>query len=362
MNIEIIYDIIIMQYQLKDKLMKTILYQAHELNQASVQKHIKSVLEQGGLVVFPTETVYGIGANALKDEAVKGIYHAKGRPSDNPLIVHVSKTEDIYKYAIDVPDQASLLIKAFMPGPLTLVLHKHPSLSTTVTGGLDTVAIRVPNHKVALKVIEISGLPICAPSANLSGRPSSTQVDHVLQDFDGKVDIIIDGGPTEIGLESTVLDLTSNVPTILRPGRVTQTMIESVLMMNIVDASEHQVMNTPKSPGMKYTHYAPKGRLTIVNGEFQSILAYLKEQVILDSSIGIICPTEYANLIQAKHLYDLGSLDHIQEIGAHIFSALRHMDQLNIKQIFIPSLPADGLGKVIMNRLIKASGHHIISV
>jgi L-threonylcarbamoyladenylate synthase len=342
--------------------MKTTLYQASELNQFHVQQHIKSVLEQDGLVVFPTETVYGIGANALKDEAVKAIYHAKGRPSDNPLIVHVSKTEDIYQYAINIPKIADTLIKAFMPGPLTLVLHKHPSLSTRVTGGLGTVAIRVPNHPVALKVIEISGLPICAPSANLSGRPSSTNVEHVLQDFDGKVDIIIDGGNTEIGLESTVLDLTTDIPTLLRPGKISLQMIESVLSMKILDASESKISDIPKSPGMKYKHYAPKGKLSIVRGEFLDVINYLKSQLQINPEIGIICPTEYTKQITSKHLFDLGSLHQIDEIGAHIFAALRHMDQLNIQEIFIPYLPTEGFGNAIMNRLIKASNHQIIEV
>ncbi len=342
--------------------MKTTLYQAAQLNQIEVQNHIKSVLKQGGLVVFPTETVYGIGANALMDDAVKAIYHAKGRPSDNPLIVHVAKTDDIHQYVKEVPEIALPLIEAFMPGPLTLVLYKDQSLSKIVTGGLDTVAIRVPSHPVAQKVIEISGLPICAPSANLSGKPSSTQVSHVLQDFDGKVDIIIDGGSTEIGLESTVLDLTTDIPTLLRPGRISLKMIETVLSMKICDASESKISDIPKSPGMKYTHYAPKGKLSIVKGDFNQVVDYLNHQAFNNPDIGIICPTEYAKLINSKHVYDLGSLNEMNQIGAHIFAALRQMDQLLIQEIYIPYLPTEGLGSAIMNRLIKASGHHIIQL
>ncbi len=342
--------------------MKTTIYQAHELNQQSVQAHIKSVLSSGGLVVFPTETVYGIGANALMDDAVYAIYRAKGRPSDNPLIVHVSKKSDIYKYAVNVPQIAELLIESFMPGPLTLVLHKHPSLSKAVTGGLDTVAIRIPSHQVALKVIDIAGLPICAPSANLSGRPSSTQVSHVLQDFDGKVDIVIDGGSTEIGVESTVLDLTSPVPTLLRPGRITLDMIESVLKMNINDSSSDERIDIPKSPGMKYTHYAPKGKLTLLSGSFENVIEYMKRSIFDDPDIGIVCPSEYAIELKAKHVFDLGSLEDMNAIGSTIFSALRHMDQLEIKHILIPVLPTKGFGSAIMNRLIKASGHHIIEL
>jgi L-threonylcarbamoyladenylate synthase len=342
--------------------MKTTIYQAHELNHLSVQTHIKSVLSSGGLVVFPTETVYGIGANALMDEAVYSIYRAKGRPSDNPLIVHVSKKSDIYQYAVNVPPIAEQLIEAFMPGPLTLVLHKHPTLSKVVTGGLETVAIRIPNHPVALKVIELSGLPICAPSANLSGRPSSTQISHVLQDFDGKVDIVIDGGSTEIGLESTVLDLTTSIPTILRPGKITLQMIGSALKMKIIDASSNQEIHAPKSPGMKYTHYAPKGKLTLVNGSFEQVIQYLHQQMIIDPNIGIVCPSEYADQLNAKHIFDLGSLSNIDAIGSTIFTALRHMDQLDVKQILMPVLPSEGFGSAIMNRLIKASSHHIINL
>jgi L-threonylcarbamoyladenylate synthase len=342
--------------------MKTTIYQAHELNQINVQTHIKTVLSSGGLVVFPTETVYGIGANALMDDAVKSIYRAKGRPSDNPLIVHVANKSDIFKYAVDVPQIAELLIESFMPGPLTLVLHKHPALSKAVTGGLDTVAIRIPSHPVALNVIDISGLPICAPSANVSGRPSSTQVAHVLQDFDGKVDIVIDGGSTEIGLESTVLDLTSSVPTLLRPGRITLQMIESVLKMRIIDATLDQVVDTPKSPGMKYTHYAPKGKLILLNGTLDQVIAYMHQSLSEDPETGIVCPTEYAKKLNAKHLFDLGSLQDFNGIGAQIFTALRQMDLLEIKHILMPVLPTEGFGSAIMNRLIKASGHHIINL
>lgn len=342
--------------------MKTTVYQASELNLESVKLHIKTVLQQGGLVVFPTETVYGIGANALMDQAVQSIYRAKGRPSDNPLIVHVSRTDDLLKYAKDIPSIAFPLIEAFMPGPLTLVLHKHQSLSTIVTGGLDTVAIRIPNHPVALRVIDIAGLPICAPSANLSGRPSSTTVDHVLHDFDGKVDIIIDGGPTEIGLESTVLDLTTTIPTLLRPGKITKAMIESVIKMEIIDASGLTVVNTPKSPGMKYTHYAPQGQVSIISGQHDQVIEYIQNALVKDPEIGIICPTEYVLKIHAKHMFDLGSLLNMDIIGSHIFSALREMDRMGIQHILIPALPVEGVGNAIMNRIIKASGHRIIHV
>lgn len=342
--------------------MKTMVYSAQQLHQDDVRSHIREVLHNNGLVVFPTETVYGIGASALSDDAVNAIYLAKGRPSDNPLIVHVASQEDISNYAKDIPAYAKLLMDRFMPGPLTLVLHKQEHVSKRVTGGLETVAIRIPNHPIALEIINIAGLPICAPSANLSGKPSSTQAEHVLQDFDGKVDIVIDGGPTTIGLESTVLDLTSKIPTILRPGQVTQAMIESVLGLKIQDASDTAISEGPKSPGMKYQHYAPKGRLILIRGSFEKVVEYLQKWVASHPETGIICPSEYAKQIKSNSLIDLGSLSQIDLIGSKIFAALREMDKRNVSFILMPVLPEEGLGIAIMNRLYKASSHQIMDI
>jgi L-threonylcarbamoyladenylate synthase len=344
--------------------MNTIIYQKTELNRKDVKDHIKSVLQKGGLVVFPTETVYGIGANALDPKAVLGIFQAKGRPSDNPLIVHIAHKKDLYQYISEIPHLANPLIDAFWPGPLTLIFYKNPCIPHEVTGGLDTVAVRMPNHPIALDVIGLSERPICAPSANLSGKPSSTLFEHVYQDFNGRVDIIIDGGKTKIGLESTVLDLTTPIPTLLRPGAITKEMIEHKLQLGILDATERKTEEVPKSPGMKYTHYAPQGKMTIVSGDTADVIMYINEQVAkLDAAkTAVIGAFEIINTIDAKYKVSLGHLNNLDEIASNIFIALRQMDDLGIEHIFIHALPESDLGKAIMNRLSKASGYNKVLV
>jgi L-threonylcarbamoyladenylate synthase len=344
--------------------MKTTIYQIEDLNRKDVQNHIHHILNNQGLVVFPTETVYGIGASAIDALSVKHIFLAKGRPSDNPLIVHISNPKDLIKYVEKIPTYANLLIKNFWPGPLTMIFKKNPIIPDEVTGGLDSVGIRMPNHNIALKVIDIAKIPICAPSANLSGKPSSTEFNHVKADFLGKVDIIIDGGKTSIGIESTVLDLSLDIPAILRPGYVTKEMIEEVLGIEILDLSETKVKETPKSPGMKYKHYAPKGHVSIIKGDLNAVVSYINFQatIIKDQKIGVIAPTEYIHEILIKDTFDLGPMGNLDLIGSNIFSALRQMDLEEIDIIYIPYLSTKKLGSAIMNRLIKAANHEIIEL
>jgi len=345
-------------------LMKTTVYQAQELHIERTKNHIHDVIQRGGLVVFPTETVYGIGANALDEKAVNRIFEAKGRPSDNPLIVHLSHRDQVIDYVENISDLAKTLMVAFWPGPLTLIFQKNNLISLKVTGGLNTIAIRMPQHPIALEVINIAKVPICAPSANISGKPSSTEFSHVLEDFNHKVDIIIDGGKTNLGLESTVLDLTTEIPTILRPGMITKEMIEVVLGFPIIDASDLFATDSPKSPGMKYKHYAPKGNFKLIRGEKEKIKTYLESSLTQfeNQKLAIIAPKEFDYRILGYYQFDLGSLYNQQEIASNIYSMLRLMDHLSMDQIFMPILIDSPLGSAIMNRLDKASNHQIIDL
>jgi L-threonylcarbamoyladenylate synthase len=344
--------------------MKTIYFTAADLEEVKVQDTIRKAFQDDELVVFPTETVYGIGANALSETAVKKIFSIKGRPSDNPLIVHLPNQQDIYKYIKNIPSYAEALMVAFWPGPLTLIFPNDGVFSNAVTAGLDTVAIRVPDHPIANKVLSLSGLPICAPSANISGRPSSTLFSHVKDDFDGLVSILIDGGSTKIGLESTVLDLTVDIPAILRPGRVTKEMIENVLKIEIIDHLGQDIKNTPKSPGMKYKHYAPKGSVTLIEGDFEAVVNFLNKLSLEeeDKRIAVLCPDEYESHLHLKTVIKLGSLNNLDAIGENIFKSLRLMDEMNIDEIYIPAINTEGYGVAIMNRLIKAANNNIIKV
>jgi L-threonylcarbamoyladenylate synthase len=344
--------------------MKTMIINAKDIEQEEIKQKIKNSLSNDELVVFPTETVYGIGANALSSKAVKSIFLAKGRPSDNPLIVHVNDQADVYKYTKNISVYAKPLMDAFWPGPLTLIFENNGIISKDVTGGLLTIAIRIPSHLIARKVIEMSGFPICAPSANISGRPSSTTFEHVYEDFNGKVAILIDGGSTNIGIESTVLDLTTSVPRILRPGKITKKKIEDVLSINIVDHSEILTDDAPKAPGMKYKHYAPKGVVTLIDGSMKHVVDYINQQIKSqnDDTIAVLCPDEYCELLDLKNKFKLGSINSPETIGENLFSLLRLMDKLDMKKIYIPVVSSEDMGQAIMNRLLKAADHHMIKV
>ena len=344
--------------------METIIFQDKDLDNIENQQIIRKTILEGGLIVFPTETVYGIGGNALSSSSAKNIFDAKGRPQDNPLIVHIKDPKELELYIAKKPLFTELLIKSFWPGPLTLIFEKNLKIPYEVTGGLETVAIRIPNHLVALKLLKIIDVPLCAPSANISGRPSSTRFSHVLNDFNGKVDIMIDGGSSDIGLESTVLDLTQPIPVILRPGAVTKAMIENVLEMPIIDGALEVTSEKPKSPGMKYKHYAPKGYVHLIDGALEDVITYIKKEVQSKQmqKVGVIGVEEVVRHIDDVYKVSLGAKDNLKEVGHNLFAALRQMDDLNIEDIYMHTIKKDDLGEAIMNRLSKASNYHMIKL
>jgi L-threonylcarbamoyladenylate synthase len=327
-----------------------------------------SIIRRGGLVAFPTETVYGLGADALDPEASGKIYQAKGRPSDNPLIVHIHRLDSLEKIARFIPKQAYLLAEAFWPGPLTMILGKSDIVPTSVTGGLDTVAIRMPDHEIALALIRSGGGYIAAPSANTSGRPSPTTAQHVKDDLDGKIDMIIDGGSVGIGVESTIIDLTEDVPMVLRPGFISVDMLRSVIGDVRMDPGLHgdDPSFRPKAPGMKYRHYAPKADLTIVEGSAEHVRAAIDrlacEAVSKGLSCGIIAADEDASSYHTGIVRCAGSRAKEITISQHLFGILREFDDLGVDVIYSESFDTPQIGAAIMNRLIKAAGHHILSV
>lgn len=348
--------------------MKTRVLHYTELNKDLVYEEAAMTLKNGGLVAFPTETVYGIGANALEPEVVKKIYSAKGRPSDNPLIVHVGEAEDVASYVMEIPTAASMLMAAFWPGPLTMIFKKNEVIPDLITGGLDTVAIRVPAHPVARGIIKASGLPIAAPSANLSGKPSPTVAKHVIEDLQGRVDMIVDGGDAEIGLESTVLDLTQPVPMILRPGGITKAMLEEVIGEVTFDA---HLMNArtdevPKSPGMKYRHYAPEGQLKIYRGKGALVIDHINSEIkaVMDKGLkaGVIATREDADKYLCDLVLVIGSKHDPDEVAANLFRLLREMDEHQVDVIFTRAFSEKAIGAATMNRLLKAAGNRQIEL
>jgi len=397
------------------------------------------ILRNGGLVAFPTETVYGLGADALDPEASSRIYAAKGRPSDNPLIVHIAEKRAVYALAESVPETAQLLMEAFWPGPLTIILKKKEIVPNATTGGLSTVAIRMPSHPAAMEMIRESGVYVAAPSANRSGRPSPTEAWHVKEDLSGEIDIILDGGPVGIGIESTIVDLTGELPMILRPGFITKEMLEGILGTVLLDPSltaETDVSATgtesktihdsensksnesvngvgskvsvdtddagtkraemvsggsagtvgldltqpehPKAPGMRYTHYAPRGELSIVSDAEHPVLVTkpvvekirnLAETALSDGFETAVLTTgenasDYAALEENPHfhLILLGDTDDGQTVAAHLYGALRVCDEMGCERIYSENFRRDALGSAIMNRLVKAAGHRVIRV
>jgi len=345
--------------------MKTKIYKLNGKDNKRIIEEAGQIIRSGGLVVFPTETVYGIGANALNKDASKNIYQVKGRPSDNPLIVHIADQNDLEKYVKNISGYAYKLIDKFWPGSLTLIFEKRDLIPYEITGGLDTVAIRIPNNKIAQELIREAQVPICAPSANISGKPSSTLYEHVFDDLFGKVDMIIDGGKSLVGIESTVLDLTGEIPVILRPGVVTKLMIEDVLGCTILDGTEKlDIKDIPKAPGMKYKHYSPNGNITIVDGTKENVIDYINTEVRkleqINKSVAVICASNYSDQINCKHISIIGDLDNQNEIASNLFISLREMDQLNIKHIFIHSFSTNDIGAAVMNRLLKAANNNVI--
>lgn len=326
------------------------------------------ILKRGGLVAFPTETVYGLGGDALNENSSRLIYAAKGRPSDNPLIVHITNMEALKKIVTEIPPAARKLAERYWPGPLTMIFHKSSAVPLATTGGLDTVAVRMPSHKTARAMIDAAGGYIAAPSANRSGRPSPTVARYVIEDLDGLVDMIIDGGEVNIGLESTIIDLTGEVPMILRPGYVTQDMLTETLGLvdvdrTILDANSHQA---PKAPGMKYRHYAPKGNLSIVEGEPERVISYINERISAlqkeGRKTGVIATDETVARYHGDDIKSVGSRRDEEVIARHLFRILREFDDDNVEVMFTESFETAGIGQAIMNRLLKAAGHQVIQV
>ncbi len=318
------------------------------------------VLKAGGLVVFPTETVYGLGGNGLDAEAAKKIYAAKGRPSDNPLIIHIAKPEDAARYA--VPNGTyDRLAKAFMPGPLTVILPKRECIPTTVTGGLDTVAVRCPSHPVARRLIELAGIPIAAPSANLSGKPSPTSAAHVAQDMDGRVDMILDGGDCEIGLESTIVKLDGDCITLLRPGGITYDALCMVSEhVTVADAVIHQLAEgeRPLSPGMKYRHYAPTAPVILLDGDADRVLRFLQEAQSTQKC-AVLCYDEEIPFLQSDYLFPVGNRHDLATQAKRLFSALRKADATDAETVYAHLPPMEGLGLALYNRMIRAAAHTV---
>lgn len=325
-------------------------------------------LREGRLVAFPTETVYGLGGNAFDATAAERIYAAKGRPSDNPLIVHIADVTALSELASEVPEAAYRLAENFWPGPLTMILKKSDRVPKTTTGGLDTVAVRMPSDTVARALIRLSGVYVAAPSANASGRPSTTKAEHVIEDLNGKIDMIIDGGSSAIGLESTIVDLTGEVPLILRPGYISAEQLAEVLGEVRFDeavlkrsASENIVA---RAPGMKYRHYAPKAPLYIVEGKSEEVIRYINSEAVKNAAegklTGILATEETKKSYTGGMVFSAGERENAETIAAGLFDTLRSFDETGVSVIYSESFADNPLGTAIMNRLLKAAGYHII--
>ena len=326
------------------------------------------IIRNGGTVAFPTETVYGLGANALNEESVKKIFIAKGRPQDNPLIVHVS-SKDISSLVKEVPPIAQELINKFWPGPLTIILEKKDIIPNMTSANLSTIGIRMPNSEIALKLIELSERPIAAPSANISGRPSPTEVERCIDDLNGRVDYIIGGESSDIGVESTIIDCTVNPPMILRPGGITLEMLREIDSNIYIDKalkSKPSADLKPKAPGMKYRHYAPKANLKIIRGKnektIEIITEMLENYIEKNNDVAIITTDENLNKFDKGNVISLGSEKNLSEIAKNLFEALRKCDDIGVQYILCQGFEEKGVGVAIMNRLSKAAGYDIIDV
>ncbi len=324
---------------------------------------------RGELVGFPTETVYGLGANALEREAVLSIFAAKGRPADNPLIVHIW-SRDQMEGLCRIPEGAEALMDAFWPGPLTLLFPRTERIPDEVTAGLPTVAVRMPSMPCTRELLKAAGLPIAAPSANRSGRPSPTTAAHVLEDMDGRIPLILDGGACQVGLESTVLDLTRGEPTILRPGGITREMAEEVLHRKVALAGSIlrplQPDEKALSPGMRYRHYAPKGEVTLVEGSGDEVIRTLRERCLADRAAGrrscVLCFTEHLSRLRDCDPHDIGSREDGAQVAHRLFDVLRKLDREGMETVYSEVLPPEGVGLAVMNRLGRAAAFRIIQV
>ncbi len=325
------------------------------------------ILRNGGLVAFPTETVYGLGANGLDESACKKIYEAKGRPSDNPLILTIGDIDGLYPIVGRVTENAKKIIDAFWPGPITLVLPKAECVPSAVTGGLDTVAVRYPSNKIARELIRTAGIPVAAPSANSSGKPSPTRASHVAFDLNGKIEMIIDGGAADWGLESTILDVSSDKPVLLRPGAVTQEMIERVVGEIDVDPAVYSKPSAdivPKAPGMKYKHYSPSAKVILVSGKWENVIETINKKVKEDEGnglkVGIMATVQTKDSYIGGNVLVVGDRDKPETIGANLFKILRKFDFIGADVVYSEVFDEDGEGAAIMNRLNKAAGFNYI--
>lgn len=339
-------------------------------NEENIKQCIKEaaeVIKNGGVVAFPTETVYGLGANALKEECVKKIFVAKGRPQDNPLIVHVA-SKNIDEYVKNIPDVANKLIDKFWPGPLTLILEKRNIIPMETSANLDTIGIRMPSNKIAMELIKESGVPIAAPSANISGRPSPTNIERCIEDLKGRVDYILGGEISEVGLESTIVDCTVYPPMVLRPGGITLEMLREVDENIEIDKGllNNSKEFKPKAPGMKYRHYAPNAKLKIIRGNNKKTIEKINEMVqnYIDEekSVGILTTRENSSNYPKGRVVILGEENNLEEIASNLFSALREFNDLGVDIILAEAFNEEGIGVAIMNRLNKAAGYDIIDV
>ena len=322
-----------------------------------------AILKEGGLVGIPTETVYGLGANGLNAAAVAHIFEAKGRPQDNPLILHIPSADWLERYCRDIPSSAYRLAEQFWPGPMTMILKRRDNVPDVVTAGLDTVGMRCPDHAVCRAIIAAANVPVAAPSGNTSGRPSPTTAQHMLEDMDGKIDAIVDGGACAVGVESTIIDLTCTPPRLLRPGGITLEQLEMVLGEVEVDAAVRRQMGEgekPRAPGMKYRHYAPKAPVTVVKGDPEKTAQYIAQHAAQGS--GVICFDEYAHLFAKQVVTKLGSQDDPAEQARHVFDDLRFYDDTDVTEIWAQCPEETGVGLAVANRLNKAAGFHIVEL
>ena len=322
-----------------------------------------AILLDGGLLGIPTETVYGLGADGLNPEAVRHIFEAKGRPQDNPLILHIPEASWLERYCHDVPAAAYILAEKFWPGPLTMILPRREIVPDEVTCGLDTVGMRCPNHPVTLEIIRAAGIPVAAPSGNLSGRPSPTCAWHMLEDMDGRIDAVVDGGSCGVGVESTIIDLTSPVPRLLRPGGLPLEELRVVLGEVAVDKAVLAPLSAgekPKAPGMKYRHYAPKAPVIVVTGNSRRTARYIRER--LGEHTGVICFEEYLSEFPGRVVESIGSALDKAEQARRVFDALRSFDGTDVDTIYAQCPGNGGLGLAVANRLKKAAGFQIVAL
>jgi L-threonylcarbamoyladenylate synthase len=325
-------------------------------------------IRKGGLVAFPTETVYGLGADAFNSEAILQLFKAKKRPLDNPPIVHVAESKRVYELAMEVPSPAQRLMEQFWPGPLTLILKRCDHVPDITVAGLDTIAVRMPRHKIALALIRESGCPVAAPSANLAGKPSPTSAEHVLTDLDGRIDVVLDSGPTTVGVESTVVDMTVEPPEVLRPGGTSYESLKSFLgkvKLNPIAVAEKPLpIEKVRSPGLKHKHYAPDADVVVVEGKLPAVVAKVSELArsyeLKGSKVGILCTDETVQEYKTDVVKSLGSRHDLADVARNLFRLLREFDIARVDIIIAEAVPAEGLGLAVMNRLRKAAGYKIV--